>query len=459
MIETVPEEIFYADPAKHAFVTWAIIGDKYVSGALVLGKSIRQQGSKASLVVMISSDVSAKARELLKQVFDEVVEVDVIDVKVPQKRRDNKHYNEKMPFFPKAFTKLHALKLTKFEKIALLDADQLCAAHPDAIFQVDGPAGICTSLLRPVDGAHHGLPLTHKQIDSCYKESGIRGCTYVLKPSQAEFDRAIKTLTVRPKITELKVAKEDTMSLFSGTKSAFAALDSDDDDDDVVETKSNQRTTKVVRDMTPAEIADAKAQQGPKPDYPYKTYEIEAAPMGFAYGENKKSLMSYDEILFTDMYRNQWKHLHNKFGHTSWKKNETAPVFLHFIGAYPGSRTDDWPDYEAWDAVALEIMDSSKDAKDFFIAAVPILEQKAAAGSAAPINPPVVAPKKNAKKAAKKEEAAPAATVPTVAGADATVKPLEEGEEAKPVHVPAAVPVKSAWGAPKASASAATFPK
>ena len=48
--------------------------------------------------------------------------------------------------------------------------------------------------------------------------------------------------------------------------------------------------------------------------------------MCFAYGENKKSLMSYDEILFTDMYRNQWKHLHNKFGHTSWKKNETAAV-------------------------------------------------------------------------------------------------------------------------------------
>lgn len=298
---------------------------------------------------MISSDVSEGARKELKAVFNEIVEVPVIDVKVPQKRKGDKDYDAKIPFFSKAFTKLNALKLTQFEKIALLDADQLCVANPDNIFKIDAPAGICTSLLRAADSAQHGQPLTQKHFESCYKEAGIRGCTYLLKPSEADFEKAIKILTVKPKIVQYKVAKEDTMSVFSGSKSAFAVLDDSDDEGDFQPVKASHAApkAKTVRTLTAEELATTKFEDDvPEPTYPYTVLNLESAPLGFAYGENKKSMMGPDEMFFADFFKNQWKHLHNKFGHTSWKKNEASPVFMHFTSDQPWKRSADWPDYE-----------------------------------------------------------------------------------------------------------------
>lgn len=467
-VPQVVEEVYFADPAKHAFVTWVIMGDEYVTGALILAQSIKNAGSKASLVILVSSDVSKEARTLLASVFDQIVEVPVIDVKVPQKKKNDKNYDSKIPLYSKAFTKIHALNLTKFEKVALLDADQLCVANPDSIFKVDGPAGICTSLLRPADAAAHGEAVPQKAFESCYKEGGIRGCTYLLVPSEAEYKRALDIITTKAKVIQYQVTKQDTMSMLVGKKSKFALLDEDEDNNDE-EAQDESGPRMVVRTLTAEEVAASRFDdETPEPEvtYPYEVLKLDTAPLGFSFGENKRSMMGYDEIFFADMYKNQWKHLHNKYGHTSWKKNEAAPVFLHFTTAAPWKRDQDWTDYESWDAVALELMKKSTGAHEFLGKAVPILLIKEANGSAASINPPA---SKKSKKDAKKEAAAAIAgpeTVATKTWGSGAVKPVEETEAVAPVAkpivaVPAPIPAKKAWGSVAAktpSSNDAQFP-
>lgn len=114
--------------SDQAFVTLAT-NDIYCQGALVLGQSLRNQRATRKLVVLITPQVSSLLRVILSKVFDEVIEVNLID------SADYIHLAFlKRPELGVTLTKLHCWTLTHYSKCVFLDADTLVLANIDELF-------------------------------------------------------------------------------------------------------------------------------------------------------------------------------------------------------------------------------------------------------------------------------------------------------------------------------------
>ncbi|XP_036883577.1 glycogenin-2 isoform X1 [Sturnira hondurensis] len=112
-----------------AFVTLAT-NDVYCQGALVLGQSLRNQRATRKLVVLVTPQVSRLLRLLLSKVFDEVVEVDLMD------SADYVHLAFlRRPELGVTLTKLHCWTLTHYSKCVFLDADTLVLSNVDELFE------------------------------------------------------------------------------------------------------------------------------------------------------------------------------------------------------------------------------------------------------------------------------------------------------------------------------------
>ncbi|XP_054570717.1 glycogenin-2 [Eptesicus fuscus] len=115
--------------SDQAFVTLAT-NDTYCQGALVLGQSLRDQRATRPLVVLITPQVSRLLRALLSRVFDEVVEVSLMDsadhVRLAFLKR---------PELGVTLTKLHCWTLTRYSKCVFLDADTLVLCNIDELFE------------------------------------------------------------------------------------------------------------------------------------------------------------------------------------------------------------------------------------------------------------------------------------------------------------------------------------
>ncbi|XP_069429513.1 uncharacterized protein [Ovis canadensis] len=108
--------------SDQAFVTLAT-NDVYCQGALVLGQSLREHGATRRLVVLLTPQVSTPLRVILSRVFDEVIEVNLID------SADYVHLAFlKRPDLGITLTKLHCWTLTHYSKCVFLDADTLAAS-------------------------------------------------------------------------------------------------------------------------------------------------------------------------------------------------------------------------------------------------------------------------------------------------------------------------------------------
>ncbi|XP_016075274.1 PREDICTED: glycogenin-2 isoform X2 [Miniopterus natalensis] len=114
--------------SDQAFVTLAT-NDTYCQGALVLGQSLRNHRATRKLVVLITPDVSNLLRVVLSRMFDEVVEVNLID------SADYIHLAFlKRPELGVTLTKLHCWTLTHYSKCVFLDADTLVLSNVDELF-------------------------------------------------------------------------------------------------------------------------------------------------------------------------------------------------------------------------------------------------------------------------------------------------------------------------------------
>uniref|UniRef100_A0A8C0JJA5 glycogenin glucosyltransferase n=1 Tax=Canis lupus dingo TaxID=286419 RepID=A0A8C0JJA5_CANLU len=114
--------------SDQAFVTLAT-NDIYCQGALVLGQSLRNQRATRRLVVLITPQVSNLLRVILSKVFDEVIEVNLID------SADYIHLAFlKRPELGVTLTKLHCWTLTHYSKCVFLDADTLVLSNIDELF-------------------------------------------------------------------------------------------------------------------------------------------------------------------------------------------------------------------------------------------------------------------------------------------------------------------------------------
>ncbi|XP_037590909.1 glycogenin-2 [Cebus imitator] len=111
-----------------AFVTLAT-NDIYCQGALVLGQSLRRHRPTRKLVVLITPQVSSLLRAILSKVFDEIIEVNLID------SADYIHLAFlKRPELGVTLTKLHCWTLTHYSKCVFLDADTLVLSNVDELF-------------------------------------------------------------------------------------------------------------------------------------------------------------------------------------------------------------------------------------------------------------------------------------------------------------------------------------
>ncbi|XP_033276148.2 glycogenin-2 isoform X4 [Orcinus orca] len=114
--------------SDQAFVTLAT-NDVYCQGALVLGQSLRDHRATRRLVVLVTPQVSNLLRVILSRVFDEVIEVNLID------SVDYIHLAFlKRPELGVTLTKLHCWTLTHYSKCVFLDADTLVLSNIDELF-------------------------------------------------------------------------------------------------------------------------------------------------------------------------------------------------------------------------------------------------------------------------------------------------------------------------------------
>jgi len=115
--------------ANESFVTLAT-NDNYCYGALTLAQSLRDVNTQRAISILITKHVSESMQNLLREKFDHVEIVDVMD--------SNDSVNLgllKRPELGITFTKMHCWRLTQFSKCVFLDADCLVLKNVDELFE------------------------------------------------------------------------------------------------------------------------------------------------------------------------------------------------------------------------------------------------------------------------------------------------------------------------------------
>ena len=217
---------------RYVFVTFLMLNDSYLPGALLLAYALRKQNTGADLVCMVTSEIGTDARDALSLLFHHVIQVDAIFV--PHRRRQER---QDRPYW---FTRVNALRLGQdgdlgfnYEKVVSLDADLLPLEHYDHLFTVSAPAGIINeskAFVMEVDAAgqyivpadveqtgrwvwhrHYGEVCPHghaipKEITDRVRADatnlGLNGSLFVLEPSMLEFGEILSDLA-RPEIARL----------------------------------------------------------------------------------------------------------------------------------------------------------------------------------------------------------------------------------------------------------------
>ncbi|XP_069748135.1 glycogenin-2 isoform X4 [Narcine bancroftii] len=112
-----------------AFVTLAT-NDAYCRGALVLCQSLKQRKTTRRVVVLFTPNVSSNMRNALKYLFDEAIEVNVLD------SGDTAHLALlSRPELGVTFTKIHCWCLVQYSKCVFMDADTMVCDNIDDLFE------------------------------------------------------------------------------------------------------------------------------------------------------------------------------------------------------------------------------------------------------------------------------------------------------------------------------------
>lgn len=214
----IPDDMMNSDGSKnYAYVTLVMIGDLYISAAIVLAESLRKLDTKADLVVLVTPDVSYDGRKILGMYFDKVKEIEYVTV---SNWRTKKQKHRK--YLELVFTKFHLFDLVEYKKVLLIDADALVLKHPDHLFSLKAPAGCFLenkdlyisydekgNYILPRDGkikwydvyckcCPHGSLIPKEMTDRIYndyKNSGIGGGLMLLEPRKGEFQNILKDVT------------------------------------------------------------------------------------------------------------------------------------------------------------------------------------------------------------------------------------------------------------------------
>ena len=218
-------------PGACAFATFLMLNDNYLPGALVLAFGLRLQKLGRPLICLVTEGVSPQARASLRQLFDDVVDVEPIYV--PHSRRQER---QDRPYF---FTRIHALRLGPdgglghhFERVVVLDADLLPLRNYAELLELEPPAGVLNErkshfVQTDGDGRHvvprsalekgrwnwheiyaacpHGQPVPRSISDRPRKDPanmGFNGSLFVMRPDAGEFEAILRDIE-RPEVRTL----------------------------------------------------------------------------------------------------------------------------------------------------------------------------------------------------------------------------------------------------------------
>jgi glycogenin glucosyltransferase len=219
------EDTRYLSPEKmtdsegkniYAYVCLVMLGDLYISAAIVLAQSLINCGSKADRVVLVTPDVTEEGKKILQMYFNKVLVIDYVNVsnwrvkKQPQRK-----------YLDLVFTKFHVFNLVEYKKIILIDADAIVLKFPDHIFSLESPAGCLledkNSFISynnkgdyvfpsgPIGWyekfcklAPHGEIIPKEITDKLkteFQNSGVGGGLMLLTPKLGEFDEIIRNVS------------------------------------------------------------------------------------------------------------------------------------------------------------------------------------------------------------------------------------------------------------------------
>jgi len=126
---------------SNAFVTFVMLNDHYIPGALVFAFALKKQHVSSDLVCLITPDISKPAKTALTHLFDDVIETDPLVV-----RNKGCRFFQVRSFL---FTRFQAFRLGKdgdlgkgYDKLLVCDADVLPIKDYEFLFDIDAPAGI-----------------------------------------------------------------------------------------------------------------------------------------------------------------------------------------------------------------------------------------------------------------------------------------------------------------------------
>lgn len=178
--------------------TLVMLGDKYVPGALVLAKSLREVGTQYPIWCMYDESVSAQAVEILSEVFDKVLCVPLITKACVRlkSQKQNKIYGQ---WIHHSFTKWHVLnpELFPVDRVILLDADIIALQNIDELFELPAPAlTFSNPWARPYNGGggiynpygemRHGQRVSHGSIVRGFNSSFLGFASLVLVTPSSE---------------------------------------------------------------------------------------------------------------------------------------------------------------------------------------------------------------------------------------------------------------------------------
>jgi hypothetical protein len=139
---------------KYAYVTLLMRGPtdeqykkrefNYLPGALVTAQSIRkyqlqEKEDHPQIVCMVTPDVGPLARALLAKLYDQVVQIDYLEIEGQLKTAAIEQIYKSWK--SQSATKWRCLSLICFEKVLLVDLDKIMLKNIDELFNLEAPAG------------------------------------------------------------------------------------------------------------------------------------------------------------------------------------------------------------------------------------------------------------------------------------------------------------------------------
>ena len=161
----------YKDNAVITLVTGHKSG--YAYGAVALGESLKLHGSKMRRIAMVTADVDAESRELIKLHWEleEVTPIYCKDradhlppgVLPSSKSQYSEGLQQDMKRFETTCTKFHAWKFTQFDRILFMDSDLVVLDNiDDALYGYSNASFVAAPECFPPDTINSGELKHHK---------------------------------------------------------------------------------------------------------------------------------------------------------------------------------------------------------------------------------------------------------------------------------------------------------